>query len=106
MNEEGDIVLDSLPYIDGEMDLTKATELINRELRKSNPNLQNPEIENEPEKFDAIDLKLFKMPVIESDWVRTVENAQAQLEYQALRAVNLEVLAKVGSKSQITSWRK
>ena len=53
-------------------------------------------------KLDVIDINRFRLPVPTNDtsvdeWKLAVENAQAQLQHQETRLINLELLYKYGS---------
>lgn len=120
MNREGDIVFDSLPYIDGQLALEEAEALIEKEMKlmgrrpenevhdtivlfKGNPSLQ--ETYNRAEKGQStssggIDTDRFKLPTPKDekngDWKCSVDNAKSQLEYQESRLINLELMSKYG----------
>ena len=94
---------DSLPYIDSDLDLSKAQELIQLELGNSKDKIQiatsqydvkiNP---TRPAKIEnGINIAKFQLVPTKNDY-ENVQNAKAQYEYQQDRLMNLELLQKYG----------
>ncbi|KXS17090.1 breast carcinoma amplified sequence 2 [Gonapodya prolifera JEL478] len=122
-SEGGNVILDSLPYIDKEYEdecvRAEVDALIEEELQRrparDAPNLP-PEIllfESNPilaaeldrvergQKLNAIDTSRYRLPKPPQDddlegWKKAVDNARAQLEHQYSRLINLELLNKFG----------
>ena len=93
-----DLVIDSLPYADGDLDLTKAEELIIKELKHhASTDAEIPP----PEPIKVIDQERFKM-LLEHG----VQNAKAQLEYQKWREVDLELTEKYGKDQWLQYLKK
>ncbi|KAJ3360520.1 Pre-mRNA-splicing factor SPF27 [Kappamyces sp. JEL0680] len=125
MDANGDVVFDSLPYIDGECDIGAAQELIREELERERPEERafddgalfedNPRLrlaleeaaKGSPSK--GIDTNRFKLPTPSADggdWQGAVANAKAQLEYQIDRSLNLELMSKFGANQwKIGNWQ-
>ncbi|KAI8929979.1 Pre-mRNA-splicing factor SPF27 [Entophlyctis helioformis] len=131
MTESVDVVVDSLPYIDADYDAAVVDALVAKEraamtlqavhplsahhsdvsLFSDHPALRDLlDKASAGTRLQAIDTSRFRLdgPAADTDaaadpaaWAAALDNAAAQLEHQASRLVNLELMAKFGSNA----WR-
>ncbi|KAI8900969.1 Pre-mRNA-splicing factor SPF27 [Globomyces pollinis-pini] len=113
MDENGDILFDSLPYLDQDLDLDLAEQLIQKEmghvshkvndfdLFASNPVLRDAlDQASKNIKINGIDTSRFRLEAsADDDYKALVQNAKSQLEYQENRSLNLDLVSKFGNNA-------
>jgi hypothetical protein len=110
MDLNGDIIFDSLPYCDDDLDLESADFLVQKQVQKmyNKPTKESIDLFTDKPflaeyleqvknkiKTNSIDISRFRMESIDEN------NAKSQLEYQANKFMNLELSSKFGANSWI-----